>query len=80
MNVSYKSEYDYNLKPDEEYVLIVAKNSNNVYTIVGNGYGVFKEDEETTNAKSISSEVILKNVLTKKDLTDRNGIVLKLKK
>ncbi len=80
MHVSYKSEHDYNLKPNEEYVLIVAKNSNNVYTIVGNGYGVFKEDKESTNSKSISSEIILKNALTKKDLTDRNGTVLKLKR
>lgn len=80
MYVSYKSEYDYSLKPGEDYVFIVAKNSNDAYTIVGNGYGVFKVDEETTNAKSISSEVILKNVLTKKDLTDKNGTVLKLKK
>jgi len=74
MYLSYKSEYDYNLKPGEEYLLIVAKNSNNVYTIVGNGYGIFKEDEGTT------SEVKSKNVLTKKELTDRNGKVLKHKK
>ncbi|MBC2580152.1 hypothetical protein [Clostridium sp. DJ247] len=74
MYISYQSEYDYNLKPGEEYVLIVAKNSNNMYTIVANGYGIFKEDEETT------SEVTSKNVLTKKELTDRNGKVVKHKK
>lgn len=74
MYVSYKSEHDYNLKPGEEYVLIVAKNSNNVYTIAANGYGIFKEAEGTT------SEVTSKNVLTKKELTDRNGTVLKHKK
>lgn len=78
MYVSYKSEYDYDLKPGEEYVLIVAKNSNNVYTIVGNGYGIFKEEEETTS--ETTSKVKLKNVLTEKELTDRNGAVLKYKK
>ena len=79
MYISYKSEYDYNLKPDEEYVLIVAKNSNDAYIVVANGYGVFKEDKELTNASSISSKGILKNVITKKELTDKNGTVLKLK-
>lgn len=71
MYISYKSEYDYNLKPDEEYVLIVAKNSNNIYTVVANGYGIFKEDKESKK---------LKNTLTNKELTDKNGTVLKLKK
>lgn len=79
MYISYKSEYDYNLKPDEEYVLIVAKISNDAYIVVANGYGVFKEDKELTNASSISSKGILKNVITKKELTDKNGTVLKLK-
>ncbi|WP_142414067.1 hypothetical protein [Hathewaya massiliensis] len=79
MYISYKSDYDYNLKPNEEYILIVAKNSNNTHTVVGNGYGIFKEDKEMKKDKSSPSEVALINVLTNKELTDKNGNVLKRK-
>ena len=69
--ISYKSDVDWDLEPGEEYVVVVVKQAPNIYTVVANGYGIFKEDKELKGA--------LKNVLTKKELTDKNGTVLKLK-
>lgn len=74
MYISYETDHD--LKLDEEYVLIVAKESNNTYHIVANGYGIFKEDKES---KSNNSESILKNVLTNTELTDESGKILTVK-
>lgn len=65
--VLYETDYDYVLQPNGTYVLIVTKYSNNIYTVVSNGYGVFKQVID-------SSEI--RNVLTGKVLTDLNGKAL----
>lgn len=73
--ISYKSDYDYDLQIGEEYACIVSKNGNDTYTIIASGYGVFKKD----STKSVDELSSFKNVITNNDLTDMNGIVLKLK-
>lgn len=80
MYVSYETDYDYSLKPNEEYVLIVAKNPNNIYTVVANGYGIFKEEKPSTNLKAATPKIQIKNVLTDKNLTDSKGKELSIKK
>ena len=71
--ISYESDYDYKLANGQEYALLVNKNSNNIYTIIANGYGIFKEN---SSSKTKSSKRAFINVLTQKELTDKNGKTL----
>lgn len=73
--ISYESDFDYDLQVGEEYVCIVSKNGNDTYSIVANGYGIFKKDA----TKSIDELSSFKNVITNNELTDINGVELKLK-
>lgn len=65
MYVSYKDDYDYNLSLNKEYVFILVRRNNGVYTIFGNGYGTFLE--VANNPKTF------KNVITGSTLVDENG-------
>lgn len=58
-DVSYETDYDYDLKVGEEYVVILVKNDNNTYSIMTNGYGIFKEDIETKEYKNVLTDVVL---------------------
>lgn len=71
--ISYESDYDYKLADGQEYALVVNKSSNNIYTIIANGYGVFKEN---SSSKTKSSKRAFINVLTQKELTDEDGKTL----
>lgn len=58
-DVSYETDYDYDLKVGEEYVVILARQDNNAYTIMTNGYGIFKEDAATKEYKNVLTDVVL---------------------
>lgn len=71
--ISYTSEYDYDFEVGKEYVVILDKHPNNIYSIAAYGYGIFesagKSSKELAPSKSNSlslqsSEPIYKNVLT----------------
>jgi len=66
--IKYCTDYDYNLKVGEEYTIIVSKSKNGEYLVLANGYGIFKEDDDSSGK--------LKNVLSKNDLIDENGVAI----
>lgn len=53
--ISYTSEYDYDFEIGNEYVVILYKQVNGIYTVIANGYGIFKQENQ-----------IYKNVITGK--------------
>lgn len=75
--VDYVSDYDYKLNPLDEYIFILAKQSNNTYEVLGNGYGIFTEDNSKSKVKSDVSgqKIAYKNVLSQKELIipDKNN-------
>lgn len=56
--ISYISEYDYDFEIGSEYIVILYKQVNDIYTIASEGYGVFKFEDG-----------VYKNVLTNEIFT-----------
>lgn len=57
--IKYSSDHDYSFEVDKEYVVILDKQDNNIYTVAANGYGIFNcqnymrsTDETFTNVLS----------------------------
>jgi len=56
--ISYTSDSDYNVEVGNEYIIILDKQSNDIYTIAANGYGVFKQNNKLKSGNNYN------NVLT----------------
>lgn len=67
MYISYTSDYTFNLKENEEYIMILS--NNNVSTIMASGYGIFKEEGKNNNStvQSVNTHRSLINVITGKE-------------
>lgn len=63
---AYSSESDVTLEKGKQYILVVYKQTDAVYTVAGNAYGTFAKAETptTANAKSVSSFI---NPLSNRD-------------
>lgn len=59
---SFTTDYDYKMEIGNEYVVILARQSNGAYTVMANGYGIFEKEPLD---KSVNDE-IHKNVITGK--------------
>lgn len=65
--IKYSSESDYDFKIGEEYVVILNKQANGIYTISAEGYGTFNlSNKEGALSKSKASTNTYTNVLTGK--------------
>ncbi len=58
--ISYVSDHDYKMKTGKDYTVILVKQADDFYTVIGNGYGIFK----ASNSKRTN---MFKNVLTGKE-------------
>lgn len=56
--IEFASDTEYTLEDGDEYIVILYKQPNNIYTLAANGYGVFKQSN-TSNAKSITYTNVL---------------------
>lgn len=68
--IDYTSNHDYDLSVGDEYVFILLKQRDDTYHILGNGYGVFKEN-------STKSTKGYQNVLTKNELVGADGNIIR---
>jgi hypothetical protein len=59
--ISYTSENDYKMKTGKEYMVILVNQTEDIYTIMGSGYGIFDIE------KNESGKKIFKNVLNGKE-------------
>lgn len=66
--LQYSNEFDYELQTNEEYVLVLTKEATDIYVISANGYGIFKENKSDAKTQGNTNKIILKNVLTGKEL------------
>lgn len=60
MYIDYTSDYDYDFIVDQEYIVILNKQANNIYTVFGNGYGIFYSN----NYSLKSTKNFYNNVIT----------------
>ena len=65
MYITYTSDYSYNLKKDEEYIMILSNNK--VTTIMASGYGIFKEENNNNSTQAVKSGRSFVNVITGKE-------------
>lgn len=66
--ISYYSESDYDMKENEEYIIILNKSRDGNYYLSCNGYGIFKESQSDVNAQTNNNIIRLKNCLTGKEV------------
>ncbi|MGL5354669.1 MAG: hypothetical protein ACRDA5_15355, partial [Clostridium sp.] len=57
--IRYSSDSDYKFEVNKEYVVILNKQKNNIYTVYGNGYGVFKSNNKLEKSLDSSYENVL---------------------
>lgn len=62
--IDYTVEHDFDLKPGEEYVLFLAKQTEDLYFIDAEGLGIFKEVENPNTNSTATNTRTYKNVLT----------------
>ncbi|RSD21091.1 hypothetical protein [Mesobacillus subterraneus] len=61
MYISYTSDNDYKMKIGKEYTVFLVKQTEDIYTIMGSGYGIFDIEKDAMGKKTF------KNVLTGKE-------------
>lgn len=66
--ISYYSESDFDMKENEEYIIILNKSKDDNYYLSCNGYSIFKESQSDINAQSNNNTIKLKNCLTGKEV------------
>jgi hypothetical protein len=67
MYISYKSEFDYKMKPGKEYGIILVNPTDDIYTVMANGYGIFDLDTTTDTQSAKIASKMFKNVITGKE-------------